>query len=210
MYFWLHYALRGPTSPLQNEGKGVIIAEGDILTLCIRLFSEILQERYTVPLPAASSSLLASHAVGLIEENKLIARSIHDHRSDSFNSLILPQSQPVIEAIGHAMAYSAARDAKLPQHILDVYECSVIRQDSAWYSENAGLNRMAQRLREDAVVTAALPHLEACLDALHIENYVSAPIVTDAEWKTYVASLPTYSGNAVIEPGRMQRIQAVL
>ncbi|KAE9402542.1 acyl-CoA oxidase [Gymnopus androsaceus JB14] len=193
---------------IENDGKGVIIAEGDVLTLCIRLFSEILQDRYAVPIPSAGSSLLAAHAAGLIEENKQIVRSLPGHRDDSFNSLILPQSEPVIEAIGHAMAYAAAQEAKLPQHVLDVYECSVIRRDPAWYSENAGLNRMAQRLREDAAVTAALPHLEAHIDALHIEDYVSAPIISDAGWKTYVASLPTYSGNA--EPSQMQRIQAVL
>lgn len=207
MYRWFTLFPRLTFYP-QNDGKGVIIAEGDVLTLCIRLFSEILQDRYAVPIPSAGSSLLAAHAAGLIEENKQIVRSLPGHRDDSFNSLILPQSEPVIEAIGHAMAYAAAQEAKLPQHVLDVYECSVIRRDPAWYSENAGLNRMAQRLREDAAVTAALPHLEAHIDALHIEDYVSAPIISDAGWKTYVASLPTYSGNA--EPIQMQRIQAVL
>ncbi|KIK57425.1 hypothetical protein GYMLUDRAFT_86860 [Collybiopsis luxurians FD-317 M1] len=195
---------------IENDGKGVIIAEGDILTLCIRLFSELLLERYIVPMPAASSSLLADHAAGLLNENKELLRTLKDHRSTGFNSLILPQSQPVIEAIGHAMAYAAAQDANLPQPILDMYECSVIRQDPAWYSENAGLNRMAQRHREDAAVTAALPDLEAYLDALRIKDYVSAPIVSDAAWKIYVASLIKYSGNASPEPQQMPHIQAVL
>ncbi|KAJ3927241.1 MAG: acyl-CoA oxidase [Lentinula lateritia] len=195
---------------IENDGKGVIIAEGDILTLCIRLFSELLLGRYTVPMPSASNSLLAQHALGLMEENTEILRSLGDHRSESFNSLVLPQSQAVIEAIGHAMAYAAAGEAKIPQPILDIYECSVIRQDPAWYSENVGLNRMAQRRREDAAVKAALPNLNAYLDALRIEDYVSAPIVSDEGWKNYVISLPRHTGNATVEPQQIQHTQAML
>ncbi|KAF5390953.1 hypothetical protein D9757_003968 [Collybiopsis confluens] len=193
-----------------NDGKGVIIAEGDILTLCIRLFSELLLERYVVPMPAANSSLLAQHAVSLMDENKDLLRSLKDHRGEGFNSLILPQSQSVIEAIGHAMAYAAAKEANLPQPILDIYECSVIRQDPAWYSESVGMSRMIQRRREDAAITSALPQLEAYLDELCIKDYVSAPIVSDADWKAYVASLHRYTGNASPEPQQLPHFQAVL
>lgn len=180
----------------QNDGKGVIIAEGDILTLCIRLFSELLLERYEVPLPPPESSLLAQHAFSLLEENKELLHSLDDHRGDSFNCLILPQSQLAIESIGHAMAYAAGVARKLPQDILDIYECSVIRQDPAWYCEQAGLTRMEQRRREDAAISSALPHLDSYLQALKIEDYVSAPIVSDALWKAYSSSLPAYTGNA--------------
>ncbi|KAF9269856.1 acyl-CoA oxidase [Marasmius fiardii PR-910] len=181
---------------IENDGKGVIIAEGDILTLCIRLFSELLLERYAVPLPPPESSLLAQHAWSLLDENKELLHSLDDHRSDSFNCLILPQSQAVIEAIGHAMAYAAGVEGKLPQAILDIYECSVIRQDPAWFSEQVGLTRMDQRRREDAAISSALPRLDAYLQDLGIENYVSAPIVSDASWKAYASSLPTYIGGA--------------
>ncbi|KAG7095207.1 hypothetical protein E1B28_005982 [Marasmius oreades] len=181
---------------IENDGKGVIIAEGDILTLCIRLFSELLLERYAVPLPHSDSSLLARHAWSLLNENKQLLCSLDDHRSDSFNCLILPQSQQVIESIGHAMAYAAGVEEKLPQTILDIYECSVIRQDPAWYSEQAGLTRMDQRRREDAAVSRALPRLDSYLQDLQIEDYVSAPIISDTTWKTYASSLPTYTGNA--------------
>ncbi|GLB41016.1 putative acyl-CoA dehydrogenase NM domain-like protein [Lyophyllum shimeji] len=117
---------------IENDGKGVIIAEGDVLTLCIRLFSELLQRRYEVPMPDPGESLLALHASSLLEENRALLKSIGgDYRSDSFNALILPQSQTVIEAMGHALAYSAALASNLPKPILDVYECAVIRQDPA-------------------------------------------------------------------------------
>ena len=124
------------------------------------------------------------------------------HRGDSFNALILPQSQAVIEAIGHGLAYSAALKAKLPQPILDVYECAVIRQDPAWYSEEAGLSRMKQRIREDAAVSSMVPNLASYISQLNIEKYVSAPIVSDTTWKEYLELLPVHSGTAIpsVEP----------
>ncbi|KAG5652552.1 hypothetical protein H0H81_004613 [Sphagnurus paluster] len=190
---------------IENDGKGVIIAEGDVLTLCIRLFSELLQERYEVSIPDPSESLLALHAHSLLEENKALLKSIEgDHRSDSFNALILPQSQTVVEAIGHALAYSAALRSNLPKTILDVYECAVIRQDPAWYSEEGGLSRMEQRVREDTAISAMLPKLGTFLADLDIEKYVTAPIVSDAQWKEYLAALPVHTGTAIPEPEFLQ------
>ncbi|KAG6867850.1 hypothetical protein C0993_010305 [Termitomyces sp. T159_Od127] len=190
---------------IENDGKGVIIAEGDVLTLCIRLFSELLQKRYEVPIPDPGESLLAFHASALLEENIALLQSIDgDYRSDSFNALILPQSQGVVEAIGHALAYSAALRSNLPRPILDVYECAVIRQDPAWYSEQGGLSRIAQRRREDAAVSAVLPDLSTYLEQLNIAKYVQAPIVTDSGWKDYLAALPIHTGNATPEAGYIQ------
>ncbi|KAG5729985.1 Acyl-coenzyme A oxidase-like protein [Termitomyces sp. T112] len=193
---------------IENDGKGVIIAEGDVLTLCIRLFSELLQKRYEVPMPDPDESILALHASSLLEENIALLQSIDgDYRSDSFNALILPQAQIVVEAIGHALAYSAAARSNLPKPILDVYECAVIRQDPAWYSEQGGISRIAQRRREDAAVSAMLPDLSSYLEQLNIANYVQAPIVTDASWKDYLAALPIHTGNAIPEA---EYIQAML
>ncbi|KAG5645680.1 hypothetical protein DXG03_005518 [Asterophora parasitica] len=193
---------------IENDGKGVIIAEGDVLTLCIRLFSELLQKRYEVPMPDPAESLLALHASSLLEENIALLKNIKgDHRSDYFNALILPQSQVVVEAIGHALAYSAALQSNLPQPILDVYECAIIRQDPAWYSEQGGLSRMDQRLREDAAVSSMLPNLSSFFADLGIEKYVTAPIVSDAGWKDYLAALPVHTGTAIPE---VELLQAML
>ncbi|KAI5981544.1 acyl-CoA oxidase [Pisolithus albus] len=194
---------------IENDGKGVIIAEGDVLTLCIRLFSELVLQRYHVPIPDPSESLLAEHAHSVLDENRDLLRHIPDgHRGESFNSILLPQAEPTIEAIGQAMAYSAALRSGLPRPILDVYECAVIRRDPAWYSERAGLTRLAQRMREDKAVTAAMPHLERYLDDLKIEGYVSAPIVSDKAWKDYVDAMPVYVGNAISKS--IDQVQAML
>ncbi|KAG1725878.1 acyl-CoA oxidase [Suillus paluster] len=183
---------------IENDGKGVIIAEGDVLTLCIRLFSELLLQRYKLPLPDASESLLAQHAASILEENINLLGSLRGgHRSESFNSLILPQAELAVEAMGHALAYSAGLKSGLPKPILDVYECAVIRRDPAWYSENAGLTRILQRIREDEAVTSTLPDLDTYLNDLAIENYVSAPIVSDEAWKEYYEAMPVFTGNAI-------------
>lgn len=158
-----------------------------------------------VPLPDLDSSLLARHASSLLEENIQLLHTLPGgHRGRSFDALILPQSQNVVEAIGHALAYSAAAEARLPQPILDVYECAVIRQDPAWYSERGGITRMEQRSREDAAVSSMLPHLGSYLSKLDIEKYVSAPIVSDAAWKTYLADLPVFTGTAMVDISRTQ------
>lgn len=175
------------------------------MTLCIRLFSELLLGRYQVPLPEPSESLLARHASSLLEENsQLLSTITSGHRSDAFNALLLPQSQHVIEAMGHALAYSAAVKSGLPRHILDIYECSVIRQDRAWYSERAGISRLDQFIREDKAVTSMLPHLAKYLSDLRIDKYVFAPIVSDAAWKSYLADLPVFTGNAIPEVAQFQ------
>lgn len=167
------------------------------MTLCIRLFSELVQERYAIPIPPSSDSILAAHANGLVKENIDLFNVLGcTHRSEAFNSVILPQSQTVIEAIGHALAYSAAVRAGIPQPILDVYQCAVVRQDPAWYSEEGRLGRMQQRMQEDAALTRFLPDLSSYLDQLNIEKYVTAPIVSDAVWKAYLPELPSHSGNA--------------
>ncbi len=92
-----------------NDTKGAAIVKGDLLGLPNRLFAQLLLGRCTLDLPPSTESLLAQHVHGLIAENKVLLAQIGDHRSAQINALILPQSQPVIEAIGYAFAYSHAR-----------------------------------------------------------------------------------------------------
>ncbi|KAF8137878.1 acyl-CoA oxidase [Mycena galopus ATCC 62051] len=179
---------------IQNDAVGGVIAEGELLTLCIRLFSELLLGRYSINIPPPSESLLAQHAHGLLDENKKLLAKFGGHRSPEFNSVILPQSQAVMEAIGHALAYSAALKSNLPQPLLDVYECTVMRLDSAWYCVEAGISRLDQRMREDRAISSMLPDMNAFLSNLKVEELVTAPIVSDESWKKYAASLISYSG----------------
>ncbi|EKM77620.1 hypothetical protein AGABI1DRAFT_108106 [Agaricus bisporus var. burnettii JB137-S8] len=183
---------------LENDAKGAIIAEGDVLTLCIRLFSELLLGRYQIPLPPSSESLLASHASSIFQENLLLFETLKcDHRSPTFNSLLLPQAELVIESMGHALAYSSALKSDIPKYVLDMYECAVISRDSAWYTEQAGLGRMEQRKREDKAVEGMLPHFSELVTSLDVGETLRAPIVEDGLWKRYLERLTVHSGNAV-------------
>ena len=122
--------------------------------------------------------------------------SCGDHRSEKANAFVLPLAEAGVSAIGHALAYSAAIEAGIPQPLLDVFECAVIRLDAIWYSESAGLSSFEQRMREDKASAAVMPRLDEYLRDLNIARYVRAPIVSDAAWKAYFKLLPTHSGIA--------------
>ncbi|KAK7008204.1 acyl-CoA oxidase [Favolaschia claudopus] len=192
---------------MQNDGVGGAIGEGELMGLCIRLLSELLLGRYSINLPPPQKSLLSRHAHSLLDENKRLLSQLGGHRDPQFNSIILPQSQIVVEAMGHALAYSAARKANLAQPLLDMFECAVIRRDSAWYSEVGGLSRLDQRMREAKAIESMLPDMKTYLSNLNVEDLVgSIPISSDENWKRYAAGLPAHSGNALEEKAVMARL----
>ncbi|KAJ7312390.1 hypothetical protein DFH08DRAFT_791370 [Mycena albidolilacea] len=171
---------------------GLSIAEGDVLGLCIRLASELLQERYHVPKSTHPSSLLARHEQGLFAENQQILRQSGGHRSADFNNLVLPKSELIVRAIGHRMAYDAALDANLDKSVTDLYLASAVALDSAWYAEHAGFGGAQQDAAMNKAVTAALPFLDEWLVRTGAEPYSQVPILSDANWKQFTDGLREY------------------
>lgn len=106
---------------------------------------------------------------------------------------MLPQSEPAIAAMGHAMAYSFALDEGVPRPLLDLFECAVIKLDSAWYAEHAGITGDVRRAQEDRAARAALPHLKQYIDGLGVRQWITAPILNDDAWDNWVALLKTHS-----------------
>lgn len=204
---------------IQLELRGVAIAEGDVLALTIRVYpisghssflhtltisqglaSELLIGRYKMPPPTDPASLLARHEAGLFDECRRVVASLGmEHRSEGFNRLVLPLCRPLVEAIGHRMAYEAAVKEKVHPDVLAMYEAGVVKLDSSWYVEHARLDRRAQHEMEDRALTAMLPNIEDLLDATGAEPYCGAPIVSDASWAKFVDGLPHYSGKAVLD-----------
>ena len=182
--------------------RGASIAEGDILVTSIRLFSELLIGRYTLPAPSHPDALLSRHAAGIFGRCHEMLRTLEGgHRADAYNRLVLPQCELGVTALGHAHAYSCAADAgTVPQPLLDLFECLVISLDPVWYAEHAGISDAAFRLREDAAVRAALPALPAYADALGVRDVVTAPVISDAKWKEWVAHLPVEKGTEKQSP----------
>ncbi|KAF9004124.1 hypothetical protein BDZ89DRAFT_624007 [Hymenopellis radicata] len=77
----------------EQEVRGMAIAEGDVTVLCIRLASELLLGRYTVPAARNSSSPLALHERGIFTEIQDTLKSIGGkYRSEDFNRLLLPRA----------------------------------------------------------------------------------------------------------------------
>lgn len=179
--------------------RGVAIAEGDV-SVIIGLASELLIGRYDMPPPRDPTGLLARHEAGLFEEARQVVANLGaSHRSEGFNRLILPLCQPLIEAIGHRMAYEAATKAKVHPDLLALYLAGVVKYDSSWYVEHMGLGRRAQHEMEDRALTSALPHLELFLEQTGARPYCIAPIASDESWNKFVNSLPHFDGEAVLD-----------
>lgn len=183
-------------SVLHAEMRGIAIAEGDNLALSIRLATEILLGRYALPPPADPQCLLARHEASLISEARSILSTLSSHRSPDFNRLILPMCMPLVEAIGHRMAYDASVAAQVPQCLIDLFVASVIKMDAAWYSEVGGITRRNQAFLVDKAVTAMSADLEYHIQSLDAEPYVTAPISSSHKWEDFVAGLPTYDAAA--------------
>ncbi|EAU33843.1 predicted protein [Aspergillus terreus NIH2624] len=185
---------------LEALTRGNGIAEGDCLVLCIRLATELLIGRYAVPKPARPDSLLAQHEAGYVRELQAALKSIKKaHRSDEYNSLIIPRCRPLIIAIGHRMAYEAALDAGIDADLLALAEAGMVNQDLSWYSENLGFKRFTQYQMERRAMDRILPRLDQLLDELEIGPYCVAPFQTAERFAAFVRAAPAYTGEGVVD-----------
>ncbi|KZV67237.1 hypothetical protein PENSPDRAFT_584288 [Peniophora sp. CONT] len=177
--------------------KGAIIAEGDVLTLCIRLFSELLMKRYFLPFPAAADCLLARRAHSVLDDNITLVQSLPGgHRGQEFQSLILPQAENSVAAFGHAMAYAAAREAGVPQYMLDIYELSIAELDAAWFLEHAKIGKVELLKRRAGTLAKAMPNMHVDLEKMGVAKVVQASIVTEDGLKASFERLPTWYGRS--------------
>ena len=158
--------------------------------------NELVLGRYEMPAPADPNSLLARHEAGLLQELRDIVKDVPHHRSAEVNRLVLPHCQPVMEAIGHRMAYDAAVAQGVRPCLIDLYIANVVRLDPAWYVEHAGLGRRAQQEMETRAMDAVLPRLGELVKEMDVFAYVTAPIVSDERWGAFVDALKVFRGNA--------------
>ncbi|EMD32148.1 hypothetical protein CERSUDRAFT_119122 [Gelatoporia subvermispora B] len=179
---------------LYNEMQGLGIAEGDIVVLSIKLATELVLGRYSMPPPDNPTSLLARHEAGLMDEARQVLADIK-HNSADINRLLLPRCQPLVEAIGHRMAYDAAVAAGVMPSVIDLYVANIVKLDPAWYSENATLPRHAQDQMAAKAMDEVLPHLPSLIRDMDVLPYIRAPIVSDERWSAFVDTLPVSVGN---------------
>jgi acyl-CoA oxidase len=154
-----------------------------------------------MPPPENPNSLLARHEAGLFEEcRSLFKLDGSNHRSEEFNNLLLPRCLPLIEAIGHRMAYDAAVKFKLDPDVIAMYEAGVMKFDPSWYVEHAGIGRLQQAEMESKAVAALLPKLEQLIDATGAAPYAIAPLLTQESFSAFLNTLPLFRGNAAQIP----------
>ena len=159
---------------------------------------ELLLGRLEVPPTNNPGSLLYRHEQSLISHLRAVL-SASGHRDPKTEAIILPQCQGLIEAVGHRMAYDAAVEEGLDQHLIDTYVSHVISVDPSWYSEEAGISRALQKKMELEAATVSFKHLESLLERLDVDSYVTAPMVSDERWEVYERSLYTHSHSGNLE-----------
>ncbi|KAL0062757.1 hypothetical protein AAF712_010379 [Marasmius tenuissimus] len=178
-------------SALHADLRGSAIAEGDTLALSIRFSMETILGRVSLPEAQDPESLLHQREASLLIELRKFVATAPSHRDPTVERAVLPQCQPLLESIGHRMAYEAAVASGLDKRLIDLFVASVMKLDPAWFSENAGISRAQQLKLEQQHAWELLPDIKDLVDALEVKGYVNAPIVSDESWETFVKSLET-------------------
>ncbi|PYH96550.1 acyl-CoA dehydrogenase NM domain-like protein [Aspergillus ellipticus CBS 707.79] len=194
---WQGYYGHNQILQAELEFRAVGTAEGDIRVLAIRLASELLIGRYQVPPPRDPTSLIARHEMGLFTEAQETLQALGGiHRSEEFNRDILPLALPLVQAIGYRMAVEAAIDAGIDPSLRALYESGVVKEDPAWFSEQGGLSRHAQKEMETQAADAVLPNLPGLVQGTGAQPYSTAPMASRPLWDGFVSELETFSGDA--------------
>lgn len=114
------------------------------------------------------------------------------HRGQDFNRHILPRCRPLIEAIGHRMAYEAARDTGVCPKVVHLFEMLCLATDLSWYVAE---ERTITPTFHDALVKAyddVLPDMLKAVQDSEENEYITAPIVSDESWTEFVEGLPLF------------------
>ncbi|KAK3291980.1 uncharacterized protein B0H64DRAFT_420171 [Chaetomium fimeti] len=194
--------------------RGNYIAEGDTLVLCIRLASELLARKYELPAPRHPSTPLAQreqHRTADARDKIAELGGYEKRRGEPFNRHILPRCRPLVEAMGHRMAYEAARDAGVCPTALRLFELVCLAGDPGWRASSssssagegaggagagAGAGAGPGRAFDDDLVRAyeeALPDmLRTVAESGDLGEYVTAPILEDGAWDAFVGQLPAF------------------
>jgi acyl-CoA oxidase len=150
-----------------------------------------------MPPPNDPTTPIARHEAALLAEGRSQLMKIgHQHRTEEFNRHILPLSLPLIESVGHRLAYEAAKDSNVDPKIIALYESGAIKEDSAWYAEQGGISRQVQREMETDAADALLPLLRKLIQEPQVQAYSTAPMVSHGAWNEFLSDLPTFSGTA--------------
>ncbi|OAQ59041.1 acyloxidase [Pochonia chlamydosporia 170] len=182
-------------SELLSTFLGNTVAEGDTLVLCIRLASELLGNKYTLPEPRDPTMPLAVLEKGLFEEARRRVQALggyEEHRKTSFDKHILPRSRALIEAVGSRMAYEAARDDGTHPAVLRLYECESMGADLSWFTEHTSMSRGSFFDSISAAYEDAFPVVQTAADFDNVDKYITAPIRSEESWSEFMGTLHSF------------------
>lgn len=165
------------------------------LTALLGLASELLGDKYHLPKPRYPDTALARHerSVFLEAKEKIVSLGGYQHhRGEEFNRCILPRCRSLIEAVGHRMAYEAARDAEVPPEVLRLFENLSIENDLSWYVENGLLTRAGFFDTLAEAYHAAVPVLLRQRQTSELDAYITAPIITSQAWDRFHGELQVF------------------
>ncbi|CRK49131.1 hypothetical protein BN1723_017004 [Verticillium longisporum] len=177
--------------------RGTSVAEGDTLVLCIRLVTELMLGRYTLPEPVDPTSLLSKHEIGVWEEAAKMVESVmaldERQRDDGFNTFLLPRCRQLVQATGQRMSYEAAKATpSIRSEILRLWEMTCIQDDVSWYVANTDLDRIMIFKQHSEAVKAVLPFLDQLLNESGGEAWTTAPFLNDNDWNKFLNGLESF------------------
>ena len=150
-----------------------------------------------MPEQTKTDCLLAKYEAGLAEDAMATIESIpKGHRNQEFARLLIPRCPPIVQGIGNRMVYEIAVDAGVDQDLIDLYEVGVVKENLSWYVEAGLLTRTKVREMENRALDHVQVRVEELIDKLDIVPYISAPIIKESTWESFMEGLPTFKGEA--------------
>ncbi|SPJ81829.1 uncharacterized protein FTOL_09234 [Fusarium torulosum] len=184
-------------SELDLTFQGNSVAEGDTLVLCIRLVSELLGGKLQLPTCQNALSPLAQQEHQLTTEIQSRLTEIGGygrHRTEAFNQHILPFCRPLVETIGHRMAYEAAQRSGISPDVLKLYErLSTGKALIRLPTHNVRNVGCGDSLVDEQYETIIAQIRSEALCHAPIDDYITAPIVSEENWENFAESLLCFS-----------------
>ncbi|KAF9650292.1 hypothetical protein BDM02DRAFT_3222827 [Thelephora ganbajun] len=187
--------------------RGLRTTQGDTLEASARLAIDLVLGRIAIPPPRDPASPLAQYAMFLVSELRgLLPHDAELHGDGGFSFLvdtrseasILPLCVPLVQAIGHRMAYDSAVEASVDPVLVDVYVASAVLLDPAWYSETQDpairLSGFDQVKRQVEACTRGIERVDEWLDKLDVEPYIPVAIAGDKQRDDRVESFGAFGG----------------
>lgn len=116
------------------------------------------------------------------------------HRSQAFNQHVLPLCRPLVEAIGHRMAYEAAQQAGVSPDVLELYgRLSTSKSLIHSPAQSVHKVRRGDPLLDKQYESVLAQIRSESLQRAPIDDYITAPIVSKEKWENFTNSLVCFN-----------------